>query len=474
MAGSDRDNGTQLDWRDGRPATLRLSRIKLVIEDSAGGLREYIFDQDRVTLGSDPSNDVVIDDPRVSREHCRILHGPSGYQVEDLASTNGTSVNRVRVREAWLRSGAVIGLGGVEVRFQTFDERLELVPSTRDSFGPLVGRSRRMREVFAVLERISKTNATVVLEGETGTGKEVVARAIHGRSSRSREPFVVFDCGAVPRELIESELFGHERGSFTGAVQTRQGLFEMASGGTLFLDEIGELSLDLQPKLLRALEHREIRRVGSNRPIKVDVRLIAATNRNLEAEVRNGRFREDLYYRLSVVRISLPGLRDRREDIPLLARHFLRQAPFNRGPDGEPRVKGLSEEAANILMEYHWPGNVRELLNVVERATSFAEGDLIEVDDLPPHLVASLRRASHRGGQDRTEPSIPQGSLFRSFREAKEAALERFEREYLEALLARNKGSLSAAARDADLDRKHLRKLVRKHGLAGRPDEPDE
>jgi len=464
----------QVDYRDGRPATLHLNKIKLVLEDPVDGLREYIFDQETVTLGSAPGNDVVIRDSRVSREHCRIVHEPFGYLVQDLGSTNGTLVNRVRVREAFLKSGTTLTVGGVDIRFSTFGERVELTPSTRDSFGDVVGRSRKMREVFAILERIAPTNATVVLEGETGSGKEVVARTLHSKSHRAREPFVVFDCSAVPKDLIESELFGHERGSFTGAVQTRQGLFEVAHGGTLFLDEIGELTPDLQPKLLRALEHREIRRVGSNRPIAVDVRLIAATNRDLEAEVRAGRFRDDLYYRLSVVRIRLPQLRERREDIPLLARHFLRQAPFNRGHDGEPRVKGLSEEAATVMMEYHWPGNVRELLNVVERATSFADGDLIEVGDLPPHLLAATRRGPRPPGEA-TEP-LPGLRRHASFRDAKEAWIERFEREYLSALLRRCGGSLSAAARAADLDRKHLRKLVRKHGLtagAVDADEPD-
>ena len=470
----DKDNGlaAHVDYRDGRPATLQLTKIKLVVEETGGGVREYIFDQDSVSIGQAADNDLVIDDSRVSREHCKIVHEPYGYLVVDLGSTNGTSVNRVRVREAYIRSGAALNVGGVEVRFQTFGERVELTPSTRDSFGSVVGRSRKMREVFAILERIAPTSATVVLEGETGSGKEVVARALHQKSPRANEPFVVFDCGAVPKDLIESELFGHEKGSFTGAVQSRQGLFEVAHGGTLFLDEIGELSTELQPKLLRALEHREIRRVGSNRAIKVDVRLVAATNRHLEDEVKGGRFREDLYYRLSVVRIGLPPLRDRREDVPLLARHFLRQAPFNRGPDGEPRVKGLSEDSLTLLMEYHWPGNVRELLNVVERATSFCDGDLIEVDDLPPHLLGP-DRGLVRGSGDRTQPEGA-ARLRRSFKDAKEASIERFEREYLAALLLRNRFSLSAAAREADVDRKHLRKLVRKYALmpdSGKEDE---
>lgn len=462
----------KVDYRDGRPTTLHLHKMKLVFDDPREGTREYIFDQETVTLGSAPDNDVVIRDSRVSREHCRIIHEPYGYLVQDLGSTNGTLVNRVRVREAYLKSGTALTLGGVDLRFSTFGERVDLAPSTRDSFGAVVGRSRRMREVFAILERIAPTNTTVVLEGETGSGKEVVARTLHARSRRAREPFVVFDCGAVPKDLIESELFGHERGSFTGAVQTRQGLFEVAHGGTLFLDEIGELTPELQPRLLRALEHREIRRVGSNRPIPVDVRLIAATNRDLEAEVRAGRFREDLYFRLSVVRIRLPQLRERPEDIPLLTRHFLRQAPFNRGHDGEPHVKGLSDDAAAVLMAYHWPGNVRELLNVVERATSFADGDQIEIGDLPPHLLAATRRGTH-GLDESTEPfpGLPSNA---GFKQAKEAWIERFEREYLSSLLSRCGGSLSAAARAADLDRKHLRKLVRKHGLAAGAVDPDE
>lgn len=462
----------QVDYRDGRPTTLHLNKMKLVFEDPVEGTREYIFDQEVVTIGSATDNDVVIRDSRVSREHCRIVHEPCGYLVQDLGSTNGTQVNRVRVREAYLKSGTALTLGGVDLRFSTFGERVELAPSTRDSFGAVVGRSRRMREVFAILERIAPTNATVVLEGETGSGKEVVARTLHARSRRAREPFVVFDCGAVPKDLIESELFGHERGSFTGAIQTRQGLFEVAHGGTLFLDEIGELTPDLQPRLLRALEHREIRRVGSNRPIPVDVRLIAATNRDLEAEVRAGRFREDLYFRLSVVRIRLPQLRERPEDIPLLARHFLRQAPFNRDHDGEPHVKGLSNDATAVLMAYHWPGNVRELLNVVERATSFADGDQIEIGDLPPHLLAAARRTS-RGLDESTEP-FPGLSSNAGFKAAKEAWIERFEREYLSSLLSRCGGSLSAAARAADLDRKHLRKLVRKYGLTAGAVDADE
>jgi transcriptional regulator with GAF, ATPase, and Fis domain len=254
--------------------------------------------------------------------------------------------------------------------------------------------------------------------------------------------------------LIESELFGHEKGSFTGAIMTRQGLFEMAHGGTLFLDELGELSLDLQPKLLRALEQREIRRVGSSKPIKVDVRVIAATNRNLEEEVRAGRFRQDLFYRLSVVRILLPPLRDRPEDIPPLVEHFLKSGAFNRTPEGNPKIEGIEREALDLLTAYSWPGNVRELLNVVERAVSFSEGPLIHPRDLPEQLRLNG-----------TNPGIDAVTGEVTFKEAKEKWVSSFERDYIVALLKKNDGNISHAAREADIDRKYFRKLMRKYDI---------
>jgi len=309
---------------------------------------------------------------------------------------------------------------------------------------------------------------TVVIEGETGTGKEVVANTIHAHSTRSDKPFIVFDCGAVPDSLIESELFGHEKGSFTGAIMSRQGLFEMAQGGTIFLDELGELGIDLQPKLLRAIEQREIRRVGSNKPIKIDVRVVAATNRNLEEEVKAGRFREDLYYRLSVVRIVLPALRERKEDIPLLVKHFLSSARYNRGLDGEKKVEGLSRDALDSLMAYNWPGNVRELVNVVERACSFADEEYIQLQDLPEHIsgMGVIKR--------RSDPDIPTADIQlretsadtgTGFKEAKEKWLSTFEKDYIESLLKKNDYNISHAAREADIDRKYFRKLMKKYGL---------
>ncbi len=447
--------------------SLTLRRCKLVRVGTDGQVAEYIFDQPTVSLGSLEDNDLVLDDDKVSRYHARIVLDGDDFLLEDLDSANGSWVNRVRVRQGYLQSGAAVRLGATELRFSVLSERVEITPSHREALGAIVGKSERMRQVFGVIEKIAPTGATVVLEGETGTGKEVVARTVHQFSPRASNTFIVFDCGAVQENLIESELFGHEKGSFTGALASRQGLLEMAHGGTILLDEIGELALDLQPKLLRALEHREIRRVGSNRPVKIDVRVIAATNRNLAEEVAAGRFREDLFYRLSVVRLQLPPLRERREDIPLLARHILRGGAFNRGADG-PRVKGIATTALEAMMRYDWPGNVRELTNVVERACSFADGEFIGLDDLPDH-IAGVRLVSPRSkaGQ-RTEPlrgATVQVMSDRTFKDAKDLWLAAFEKEYIHTLLTRHSGNLSQAAREADVDRKHFRRLARKYDL---------
>jgi transcriptional regulator with GAF, ATPase, and Fis domain len=391
----------------------------------------------------------------------------------DLASTNGSFINRVRVREAFLQPGCTLHLGKVEIKFVAADEEVEIVPSHKERLGAAVGRSRKMREIFSVVEKIAPTGTTVVIDGETGTGKEVIAQEIHRLSPRAKGPIMVLDCGAVPPNLIESELFGHEKGAFTGAVMTRQGLFELAHGGSLFLDELGELPLDLQPKLLRALESREIRRVGGTRSIRVDVRIIAATNRDLETEVANGRFREDLFYRLSVVRLRLPPLRERTEDLPLLVRQLLARLPANQRSNGAQRIRDVSSAAMERLQVYRWPGNVRELANVLERAVSLADGELIEAADLPEVVRAEPRVST---GRTVLPPPIPQDAAAGgSFKEAKERLLSSFERDFLVALLKKTGGNISQAAREADIDRKYFRKLMKKYGLAGDADgEPDD
>ncbi len=455
---------TKVHFDGQKPTTLHLRRCKIVTQ-SSGRTREHSFDKDVITIGAMEDNDLVLNDETVSRYHCKIIQEDSGYLLQDLQSTNGSFINRVRIREGYLKPGCTVGLGNAEVKFHAADEKVEIVPSKKERLGRMVGRHVKMRELYTIIEKIAPTATTVVIEGETGSGKEVVAQTIHELSNRADGPMCVFDCGAVPDNLIESELFGHEKGSFTGAVMTRQGLFETASSGTLFLDELGELPLDLQPKLLRALEQREIRRVGSNKPIKVDVRIVAATNRNLELEVREGRFRQDLFYRLSVVRVFIPPLRDRVEDIPLLVKHLLQHSSFNQKPDGSLRVAGCSRAAMDLLTTYRWPGNVRELVNTIERSVSFAEGELIEPRDMPENL-----RGEEIGGSRR--PSGPAGGggspdVDAKFKDAKERWVSSFERDYVLSLLKKNKWNISHAAREADIDRKYFRKLMKKYGIEG-------
>ncbi len=446
---------TQISRLDYHPRQLQIRKVRLVVEDGPQVGQEWILEKDLIRLGTKEDNDLVIHDKTVSRYHAELFRDGQDVLLRDLGSTNGTYVDGLRVREIYLRPNTVFRIGDTPIRFEPTSEQLQIYPTKYEQFGELIGRSLKMREVFGVLEKIAPTDVTVIIQGDTGTGKELVARAIHSHSRRARRPFVVFDCGAVPETLIESELFGHEKGSFTGAIMTRPGVFETAHGGTLFLDEIGELPIDLQPKLLRALEQREVRRVGSNTTRKFDARVVAATNRDLKEEVAAGRFREDLYYRLAVVQIVLPPLKERLDDIPPLVKHFLKRIATNRNPDGSLRVQGMSSEVLERFQSYHWPGNVRELYNAVERACSFAEGDEIVLEDLPEHLSGSRPQAI-KGFQ--IHKNLP-------FKDAKEKVVELFEREYLVELLKRNNLNISQAAREAQIDRKSITRLLKKHGI---------
>ena len=470
---SDQSQFTKITYVDGEPRTLHLKKLHLLVNPGSEQIRELRFDQNIITIGSNEDNDVVLDDGTVSRRHCRIVQEEDSFVAQDLGSTNGTFINGVRIKQAYLDPGSLLAVGNSRIEFNPVDEEVSVEPSESERFGNIVGKSVEMREIFGLLEKISPTDATVVIEGETGTGKEVAAQTIHERSPRSEEPFVVFDCGAVPESLVESELFGHEKGSFTGAVMSREGLFEMAEGGTIFLDELGELSADLQPKLLRVLEQREIRRVGSNKPIPIDVRVLAATNRNLEEEVEAGRFREDLFYRLSVVRLVLPPLRDRIEDIPLLIPHFLEDRDFNVDLDGNRKINAVSDEAMEALRGYEWPGNVRELVNVIERACSFSSTSRLELEDLPDYIsgVDGSNVTAPPPGQSDEEQfrwtNVPRKSKLREkpFKEAKQEWISAFERDYITELLIRHDGNISQAAREADIDRKYFRKLMRKYEI---------
>ena len=295
------------------------------------------------------------------------------------------------MREAFVEHGTQIVLGAAPIVFEVTSEGAEVVLSGKRAFGGLIGSSPSMREIFSLLERVAPTDFTVLIEGESGTGKELVAEAIHASSARAEGPLVVVDCSAIARDLIASELFGHTKGAFTGAAGARKGAFEAARGGTLFLDELGELPLDLQPKLLRALESREVKPVGANDTIKTDVRIVAATNRTLAHEVRAGSFREDLYYRFAVIRVALPPLRERPEDIEPLVEHFLRGA---RKLTGRESVE-ISYKTMDKLKRHKWPGNVRELKNFVERAV-FARLRRRDRDQVPEH--GGLARRRPRGG----------------------------------------------------------------------------
>ena len=334
-----------------------------------------------------------------------------------------------------------------EARRKAAEEVLRRAVERPYSFDGFLGESPAMRQVYSIIDRIATSSVDVLVTGETGTGKELVARAIHSRSRRNAGPFVPVDCGAIPDALMESELFGHERGAFTGADARRMGLVEFADGGTLFLDEVGELPLPLQAKLLRVLQERRVRRVGARLENAVDVRVIAATSRNVEQMVERGEFRRDLLYRINVVRIDLPPLRLRGDDIGLLAEFFANRAAQEMGR----RINGLSTDVYQVLRSYHWPGNVRELQNVVRRAIAMTQSSVAGVDDLPDEVVAAAGRTTAAAGY---------------FAQRAEH-VARFENQYLNDLLSRHAGDVSAAARDARLPRGTLYRLMKSHGLDG-------
>jgi two-component system response regulator AtoC len=331
-------------------------------------------------------------------------------------------------------------------------------PSERGRFR-LVGQSPAIRQIYAVVEKVANTPSTVLISGESGTGKELIARALHENSTRHAGPFIKINCAAIPKTLMESELFGYDKGAFTGAVGAKPGRFELAHGGTLFLDEIGEIPVEMQVKLLRVLQESEFERVGGIKTIKVDVRLVTATNRDLLEEIGAGTFREDLFYRLNVVPIQIPPLRERREDIPLLADHFI--AKFNDRL--KKQIVAISPEAVERLVAYNWPGNIRELENLMERTILFCEGPEIRVSDLPPEIVgAATASGSAAAPDDGTRPAA--GSL----KEAVRAETERVERELIQRALDATGGNVTQAARKLKISRKSLQTKMKELGLRER------
>ncbi len=384
-------------------------------------------------VGSHGSNDVVIQDPAVSRFHCELRLEQNRIRLHDLDSTNGTLLDGVPIAIGIVRDGSLLQVGRSTLRVQIGDA-MHVPVSPRSEFGRLVGTSWAMRALFAVLERAAQSDATVLVEGESGTGKELVARSLHEASRRASRPLAVIDCGALPGALLESELFGHAAGAFTGAVESRVGAFEAANGGTVLLDEIGELPLELQPKLLRVLEAREVRPLGSTSTRKIDVRIIAATNRDLRSEVNAGRFRPDLYFRLAVVRVTTPPLRTRPEDLPALVDRIV--AGLELPPERAARLREPVFIAS--LGRHAWTGNVRELRNYLERTAILydaTDGDTSNTEELQPYQAA------------------------------RDLVLGEFERRYVEQLLGVHKGNVSAAARASGIDRTYFHRLMRRHKL---------
>ncbi len=437
----------------------RVKRIMLVVTAGPDEGSRLQTSRGRVTIGRSGVNDLVLTDTLVSGIHVELLVSERGVLARDLESTNGTAVGEVLIREAWLSPGMSLSLGETTIELRSTDE-VPVALSNRPQFGAMWGDSPSMRQLFAVLERIAPTDMSVLIGGETGSGKELVARALHDESPRAERPFVVLDCGSLPRELAEAAILGHKKGSFTGALSDRAGCFEDADTGTLFLDEIGELPLELQPKLLRVLDRREVQRIGETRVRPVDVRVVAATHRDLRAMVSRGEFREDLYFRLSVMTVDLPPLRKRGEDIGLLADKFL--SDFARAQ--QKPVLRLSPAARASLLAQPWPGNVRELKNTIIRAAYLARGQLIE----PPDLHVGRRPAPPTAPAGEVADGVPLVSpeiLAMPFKQAKQAVLDQFERRYLQHLLAQTGDNLSRAAAEAGLTRYYLRELLKRLGL---------
>jgi transcriptional regulator with PAS, ATPase and Fis domain len=429
---------------DGTKTAIYRDRVELPV------LEVRVGDQESVPLGVAPlvvgthaDCDIVVTDPRVSRRHCRLSLDARGVVVEDLSSKNGTLAGGIEVNRAWVPLNVPIFVGSTQLVVRPLGGTVDVPLSVNMAFGDAIGASVPMRALFARLERAAAADVTVLLLGESGTGKELLARGIHAASPRRDGPFVPFDCGAVPPTLIEAELFGHVRGAFTGANADRRGVFAEADGGTLFLDEIGDLPLDLQPKLLRALESKEYRPVGGRGYERFDARVVAATHRPLREEMATGAFRQDLYYRLAVVEARVPALHERREDIELLVDRFLQmQSP--------PRsIRDLPAGALAMLSGYHWPGNVRELKNAVMRLLLFPESGALALQE----------------GVDGSEGPLAGLPMHLPLREAREQVVDAFERAYVVAKLAEHNGNVSRAADAMGVSRQFLHRLMGRYDV---------
>lgn len=440
------DFSSHLDVSDVKEATkvlaysqeknlLTVEAVELSIKSHSGQISLRKFRKTKVFIGSSDGCDLVIsDDEYVSRKHCKLETIDDLLILTDLGSTNGTFYKGEKIDKACLQDGGAFTIGRTSISVKRSFAEEKIVPDKTRQIGDMLGASRSMREIFGLIKRIAKSDATVCITGESGTGKELVAREIHMGSARASRPFVAINCGAIPPNIIESELFGHEKGAFTGAAATHRGVFEQADGGTLFLDEIGEMPYELQTRLLRALETGSVRRIGGHRDIPVDVRIITATNQDLKKNVSNGRFREDLFFRLYILPIHIPPLRERKEDIPILARHFAKMFGFKG--DGDP----ISEKAMQKLLSHTWPGNVRELKNTIQRAVVLNPSSVVRASDVN---LADLT------------PRLTSGAIPLAAQE-KEAIIE---------ALKRSRGNQSKAAGLLKVARTTLSNKIRRYGI---------
>jgi DNA-binding NtrC family response regulator len=406
--------------------------------------KEIAIDVDPLVIGRDEGAQIRLADPEVSALHCELRAVNEGVLVKDLGSTNGTFVGSVRIREGVITTAAEVLVGSTRITIEPTTGKQRVDVGFSDRFGDLVGSSPKMRRVFGVLEKVANTALSILILGETGTGKEVVAKSVHDASDRKAGPFVVLDCGSIPASLAESILFGHEKGVFTGATERKKGALAEAHGGTLFLDELGELPLELQPKLLRVLAERQVKRVGGNTLEPIDVRVLAATRRDLGVEMNAGRFRSDLFFRIAQVRVELPALRERLDDLPLLVSEICKRA-------GKPEAAPIVEDWIDRrLGSYDWPGNVRELVNVAQVAATLADTP-DAIDD-----VLTLARDSVADEPQRAQTA---------FAEAKRGSIASFEREYFTQLSRASKGNVSEMARQSGMERHHVRAYLRKYGI---------
>lgn len=415
----------------------------LVREGPDSGMR---WQGERGAVGTGPGNELILTDPTVSGYHVRLTALKHGVEISDFGSTNGTLIGDLRIDRGVVPPGTVLTLGRTKLSLEAG------LPSTvqlhdEDRLGDLRGRTAPMRRLMKDVRRVAQSSVAVLLIGESGTGKELIARAIHDASPRASRPFVTVDCGSLTPTLVASELFGHEQGSFTGAHKLKKGAFEHAHGGTLFLDEMGELPADLQTMLLGALERKRFTRVGGNGEIEVDVRIVAATNRDLRAEVNAGQFRLDLYYRLAVVTLEVPSLRERSDDIPLLVEHFAKEEGLTSSPS-----ELFSAETIKLLQRHRWPGNVRELRNFVQATIAMGEPVALRDEDAagPADNGAAFEHLSR----------LPYG-------QARAVLLGEFEAHYVRALVERSHGNVARASREAEMARSHLHELMRRHNIRG-------